>query len=295
MKLLRFISVSCLTFLIVAGLTVHCGKKGPTIEERIKVLEEKGVPDSVLANVKVYLYQYETGKKMSNSGLVRTYKDSLKNGITIAEAWYEKAMTTNKPIVDQLRKSFVDRKATLSGLALKDADSLLKIADSLIAKNWMVGARTKLESMDTVMGILVENEEKAKELRKKLIGTWKDVHTLHAPEESGMRFHARDIRVFKFCDDGSFYSSEERKGQTTPFLKEDWKFLSWGTFDLMGDTIYQFITREKCTKQIYTQKNVKLNKWESKKNPTYDSTITDGAKDRFITYSDLKLDFKKVR
>ena len=295
MKLLRSISVGCLSFCLFAGLAVNCGKKGPTIQERIKALEEKGVPDSVLANVKVYLYQVESGKKVSNSGLVRTYSDSLKNGIVAAEAWYEQAMQTNKPIIDQLRASFVERKAGLTGLPLKDADSLLKFADSLIAQNWLVQARTKLEQFDAVMTVLVENEAKAKDIRKQLVGTWRDTHILKAPEDSGERFSAKEIRVFKFGADGAFESSEERHGQTTPFLKEDWKFLSWGTYDLMGDTIYQFITREKCTQQWYTQKNVKLNKWERKEHPTYDSTVTDGKKDRFIVYSDLKIEFKKGR
>jgi hypothetical protein len=295
MKLYQKISAGCCTVLLLAGLIVSCGPKGPTIEERIKALEDKGTPDSVLADIKVYLYQVTSAQKTSMMGKARTYKDSLKNGIVAAEAWYEQAMQANKPIIDQLHKSFVDRKATLSGLPLKDADSLLAIADSLIAKNWLVQARTKLEQFDTIMGILVANEAKAKEIRPKIIGTWRDVHFLQAPEESGMRFHAKEIRVFRFGADGSFESSEERHGQTTPFLKEDWKFISWGTFDLMGDTIYQNITREKCTEQVYTQKNTKLNKWERKENPTYDSTITNGSKDRFIVYSDLKIEFKKVK
>ncbi len=293
MKPLRFFLPASITALLIAGLFVSCGKKGPTIEQRIQALTEKGVPDSVLANVKVYLYQVNSAKKMSQAGIARTYGDSLKKGIVIAEQWYEKAMTENKPVIDNLRKSFVERKAGLSGLHLKDADSLLKIADSLIAKDWLVQARTKLESFDTIMGILVRNQAKAEEIRKQITGTWRDTHILEAPEDIGMKFSAKDIRMFKFNDDGSFEASEERHGQTTPFLKEDWKFLSWGTFDLMGDTIYQFINREKCTQQWYTQKNVKLNKWERKEHPTYDSTITNGKKDRFIVFSDLKLEFKK--
>ena len=295
MKLLRSFFICGLSLTMVAALAIDCGKKGPTIEERIKALEEKGVPDSVLADVKVYLYQVTSAKKAAQSGKARTYNDSLKKGIVIAEAWYEQAMQTNKPISDNLRNSFVERKAALTGLQLIDADSLLKIVDSLIAKNWLVQARTKMESFDTIMGILVQNEEKSREIRKKIVGTWKDVHILEAPEDLGIRFSAKEVRVFKFGNDGSFESSEERHGQTTPFLKEDWKFLSWGKWDLMGDTIYQFITREKCTQQWYTQKNVKLNKWERKEHPTYDSTITDGAKDRFIVYSDLKIEFKKIK
>jgi hypothetical protein len=296
MKLLRFSFVCTLTFFLLSSIIVNCGKKGPTIEERIQTLQDKGTPDSVLANVKVYLYQYTSAKKASQSGIMRTYKDSLKKGIVVAEAWYEEAMTTNKPIIDNLKKSIVERKAKLSGLPLQDCDSLLAIADSLVSKNWLVQARTKFESLDSIIPIFLSNQEKGEKLRKKLIGSWKDVHTLHSPDDSPKKFFAKEVRVFTFNDDGSFESSEECKGQTDIIRKEDWKFLSYGTFDLMGDTIYQFINREKCTRQIYTFLDPKTMKWKKPEvKPTYDTTITDGSKDRFIVWDDLKVEFKKIR
>jgi hypothetical protein len=295
MKLLRFSMLCGLTVILSGGLILNCGKKGPSYDERIQTLTEKGTPDSILADVKVYLYQYNSAKKFSQAGNIRRYKDSLKIGLAAAEGWFEEQMQKSAPIIAEQKKKLEEQKAQLSGLPLKDADSMMAVADSLMEINWLLAARTKYDKIAEVMPILLKNEETAKELRPKLIGTWKDVHTLVPPEDSGLRFRAVDKRVFKFSKDGSFWSSEERKGQTTEFLKEDWKFISWGKFDLVGDTIYQFIEREECVKQIYTQKNVKLNKWESKANPTYDSTITNGRKDRFIVYSDLKLEFKKIR
>lgn len=295
MKVVRSLSVCCLSLLLVAGLAVNCGKKGPTMEERIKALEEKGVPDTILADIKVYLYNVTSLAKTGQGGKARTYRDSLKNGLAAAEAWYDQTMTANKPIIDNLYKSFTERKATLTGLPLRDADSLIKIADSLIAKNWLIAARTKLEQFDTIMGILVRNETTAKELRKKLVGTWKDVHIVRPNEDEGYKFKATETRVYKFGADGSFEGQEEMHGQTTPFMKEDWKFISWGKYDLMGDTIYQFIEREKCVQQIFTQLNAKTNKWDRNVKPTYDSTITNNSKDRFITFDDLKIAFKKIK
>lgn len=295
MKLLRFSLLCGLTLILFGGLIMNCGKKGPSFEERIQTLTDKGTPDSILADVKVNLYQYTSAKKASQAGAARTAKIALKEGLAKAEAWFEEQMQQSGPIVTAQKNELEDMKAQLSGMPLKDADSMMVVADSLVKMNWLLAARAKYDQIKETMQILLKNEATAKELRPKLIGTWKDVHTLSPPRESGLRFKAVDKRTFKFSEDGSFWSSEERKGQTTEFLKEDWKFISWGRFDLMGDTIYQFIEREKCTKQVYTQKNVKLNKWESKANPTYDSTITDGKKDRFIVYSDLKLEFKKIR
>lgn len=296
MRVQRYLFVGFLSLLMVTGTVIDCGKKGPTIEERIKALEDKGVPDSVLTNVKVYLYQYTSAKKGSQAGKARTYKDSLKTGIVQAEGWYQEAMQRNKPFVDSLRKSIVERKAMLSGLPLEDADSLLAVADAFVSKNWLVQARTKFEKFDSIMPIFLSNEEKAKEIRPKIIGTWKDVHTLHAPAESGDKYFAKEVRVFKFDKNSTFESSEECRGQTAPIRKEDWKFISYGKFGLMGDTIYQFIEREKCTRQIYTFRDIKTGKWKKpEEKPTYDSTITDGSKNRFIVYSDLKLQFKKIR
>jgi hypothetical protein len=287
---IRYFSVCCLSLLLVTGFAIDCGKKGPTFQERIKALEDKGAPDSILSNVKVYLSNFVYGAKTGQAGL---YKDSLKTSLSAAEAWYEEALKTSKPIVESLKKSFMDRKATLSGLPLKAADSLLAIADPLINKGFLLQAQTKLEKFDTVMATLVQNEAKAKELRKELIGTWKDVHVVKPNEDEGLRFKALETRIFTFKADGAYEGLEEMHGQTTPFLKEDWKFITSGKWDLMGDTIYQFITRENCAEQVFTQLNIKTNKWDRNVKPTYDSTITSGKKDRFITYYDLKIAYKK--
>lgn len=292
MKLLRSLTVCCLSLLLVAGITFDCGKKGPTFEEQIKALKEQGAPDSVLSSLKVHLSNV-VNLGRSGGAQVRMYKDSLKNGLIRVQAWYEQEVQTSKPIMDNLYKSFVDRKATLSGLQLIDADSLLKIADSLIKKGWILQARTKLMTFDTIMNCLVQNEKKVKEIRPKLIGTWKDVHVIKPNEDEGHNFKATETRIYKFGADGSYEGQEEMHGQTEVYRKENWKFLTYGTYDLMGDTIYQFVTRENCVQQSYDFLDPKTNQWKHKEEKTYDSTITTHKKDRFITWDDLKLQFKK--
>jgi len=296
MNRFRMFALYSLLVSLLAGFAVQCGKKGPSIEERIKTLEEKGVPDSVLSSVKVYLYNVKNLGKTGQMGKVRLYKDSLKTGIAGAEAWFDKAMQDNKVYIEQIKKSIDERKAKLSGLPLKDCDSMLKVADSFVSVNWLIQARTRFEQLDAAMATFLSNQEKADALRPKLIGTWKDVHTVRPPEdEEGAHYKAVETRIYKFGKDGAFSGVEEMHGQTTPFMKEDWKFLSWGTFDLMGDSIYLFVTREKCTQQIFTQLNAKTGKWDRNVKPTYDSTVTNNKKDKFITYDDLKIAFKKGR
>ena len=283
-----------LSSLAAVSLLAGCGasqKKMENVESRIAALEEKGVPDSVLANVKVYKYNVASAKKVNNVGNARKYTDSMITAIEVAEKWYENAMTEYKPYLEALRKTIVEKKTSLTGLQLKTADSVLSIVDSFINLDWLVQARWKMDKLDSMMITLEKNEEVAKKVRKSIVGKWGDAHYIK-PEDAN--YKALDKRVYKFTSDGKFEGSEEMRGQTTPYMKEDWHFLSWGTYDVKGDTIHLFITREKCPRQIFTQLHVKDNKWIKGEKPTYDSTITDGKKDRYILFDYLKENFKRM-
>jgi len=296
MKLPRYFLACGLVCSLIAVAAISCGEKGPNAEDRIKALEAKGVPDSILSNVKLYLYNVTNYAKTGQAGNGGRYKDSLKTGLSAAEAWYEKTSRECKTYIESARKSIADRKAGLTGLSLKDCDSILKIADSLVAINWPIQARLQFEKLDSKMPSLLDNQKKAAGIRPKLFGTWKNVHVLLPPEdEKGAHYKAVETSTYSFAKDGAFSGIEEKLGQSNQVFKEDWKFFSWGKYDLMGDSIYLFITREKCAKQIYTTMNLKTKIWERKVQPTYDSTITNGKKDKYITFDDLKLSFKKIK
>jgi hypothetical protein len=83
MKVVRIIFTYCLVFSVMAGFMLSCGKKGPTYEQRIQALQDKGAPDSILSNVKVYLSNVRT---LTRTGQAGKYKDSLKTGMAAAEA-----------------------------------------------------------------------------------------------------------------------------------------------------------------------------------------------------------------
>ncbi len=287
---------SLFTFLVISIATISiigC-KSGPKVEEveaRINALLEKGVPDSVVADAKIAVYNVSTGQKTNNSTLIRKYTDSMAIGIEKAEKWYSDAMTSYKPYLENLKKTINEKKANLSGLHLKTADSILTICDSFVNINWLVQAKVKMDKLDSLMPVLLESEKKAAEIRKTVVGKWMDAHIVQAEDQP---FKARSIRFFHFGKDGKFESAEELVGQTTPYMKEDWKFISWGNYDFRGDTIMMFINREKCPKQIFTQLWVKENKWKKDVKPTYDSTFS-VPKIETITYKVLKEEFKKER
>ncbi len=276
----------------VSVLFYSCGVSQKQLDEaemRIKALEAKGVPDSILSAAKVNLYQARTSLKSSNSAYAKKYADSLFFYLEKAESKSQKTMEQYRPYVDSLRKTFDDRKKALSGLQLQYADSIIAYVDSFTNMGWLIQARDKAIYLDTSFARLVEDEKRSNKIRPRLIGTW-----------SGQRvppggFKALEKRRFTFKKDGTFNSSEEMNGQTQETLKEYWKFLNWGTWKLRGDTILMFVEREKCPKQHflnYVKKDGRL-QWVKNQAPTYDSTIVGHGKDRFMTYEYLVDNFKK--
>jgi hypothetical protein len=278
--------------LVAAGIAVTgCGvgqKAIDAYESQLKTLEARGVPDSILSSVRVYLAQIISGKKAGLGTVVRTSSDSVKYYLAAAEKWYESSVQTAKPRVDSLVKSFTAVKTALSGMQLREADSQLAIIDSFTKQNWYMQAQSRADLLDTLMPQLLKDEENAKKVDAQVRGTtW----TLSKKLTGGGANAVQKNRV-SFRKDGSYEMSEEMKGQTKPTLKEDWLFLTWGTYALKGDTILLSTQREKRVRQNYVHlaggKEVK--KIADK---PYDSTITNGSKDRFFTFDYLKEDFKK--
>lgn len=124
-----------------------------------------------------------------------------------------------------------------------------------------------------------------------LTGTWHSRNELKMPEYN---VNAVEEKTFVFYNDGGVTFVERKKGQTGKYMKEDWEFVSKGTYGLAEDTIQLFITRLSAV-QNFQRLNIKNDQWEDSSIPPFkDSLITDGSQDRFITLEDLKRDFKKI-
>jgi hypothetical protein len=161
MKLSR--CVAALTGVLVAAgsALTGCGvtqKKIESYEAQLKSLETKGVPDSILSSVRVYLSQIISGKKSSLGTVVRTSSDSVQHYLAAAEKWYESTVQIAKPRVDSLVKVFTSKKDMLSGLQLREADSQLAIVDSFSKLSWHMQAQKQAELLDTLMPQLLRDE-----------------------------------------------------------------------------------------------------------------------------------------
>lgn len=277
---------------LVSLICIGCGgvnqAKLDEAKATIAELESKGVPDSLLSKPKVYLYQAGSALKTGSAGIARRGYDSLTLTLDVAAAWYDSTMTRLEPVVSEMRAKLDAGKEGLTGMQLAVADSMIDLVDSFIAKKWLLQAEQTAAELEAMLPTLQEDEKKAVTLRKRLPGVWRGRRVIKEP---GKR--AVEKRELVFKADGGVQVTEEMKGQTSEYLKEDWKFISWGTYDIKGDSVKLFIEREKCPRQTFWNYSDKKG-WVKDEQPTYDSTITNGSKDRFMTYDYITEYFRKL-
>jgi hypothetical protein len=105
------------------------------------------------------------------------------------------------------------------------------------------------------------------------------------------------LTIFNFGDleSRSVYLEEKKTGYRTGFMHEDWEFRSWGTYGFRGDTIFFRIGRFAAVRQHFKRLHWIDGEevWKDEPAPVFDSLITDGSQDRYLTYSDLIEGFKK--
>ncbi|MBN1308845.1 MAG: hypothetical protein JXA18_13055 [Chitinispirillaceae bacterium] len=295
-RLIKLFGVTALLSLVACGVNERFYANA---EKKIAELKAQGVMDSTLSNAKVLMYQSKSAQEQGNTGLAKTSAKSLKRELASVEATFKETVNRLMPVIDSLRSVIRAARSGLTGLQLKKIDSMMVPVDSLIGIKWYLSAYTKAQEIAGRIPEFNKNEERAQELKTVLPGEWVCINETKSKEVRGV--HAIEKKIFAFNRDGSVLLTETKKGQSGPFLKEDWEFKSWGNYDMHGDTIHLFIKRFASLRQnfqrLYVDKVGDREKrtWKSEPQPTYDSTITDGSQDRYITYTDLKEDFVKRR
>ncbi|MCL2690475.1 MAG: hypothetical protein FWE57_11610, partial [Chitinispirillia bacterium] len=126
-------------------------------------------------------------------------------------------------------------------------------------------------------------------------GEW--VTETRTRSEANRDINALERKVFTFHRDGRVNLVESKRGQSGEFLREDWEFRSWGTYDMKGDTVMLSIDRFAAVRQMFQRIHRVDGRmiWKDEPGPVYDSAITDGSQDRFIAWDDLKADFRQTR
>jgi hypothetical protein len=292
MKKAFFIMVSALSVIALVGGCSVSQRSLDDAQRRIDALKAKGVPDSSLSTALVYLYQAKDANQRGNKGLAHLSADSMRILIAQAEALYSENLIKLRPTVDSLIFVINKAKSELTGLQVKKLDSAMKVIESFSQKNWIyqVEAISKAVVAD-MLPQLKFNEARARELRGRIPGEW--VCTNKTKNDENKAINSVEKKVFTFNKDGTANLVETKKGQSSQVLKEDYEFDSHGTYDFLGDTVMIFIKRFAAVKQNFENQVDKNGKkvWELKKEPTYDSIITDGSQDRWIPFTEMQTDF----
>jgi hypothetical protein len=174
---------------------------------------------------------------------------------------------------------------------------LSAIVDSFSKIDWQLQANTKAQEIVAAIPQFNFDAERAKELKGRLPGEWTCVTKTKG--DNNKDINAVEYKIFTLDKDGKAKFVERKSGQSGPYLKEDWEFVSNGTWDVNGDTLCLFINRFAAVRQMFEKLHLedggKKKYWKKEPQPTYDSTITDGSQDRYITFSDLKDDFEQTK
>ncbi len=293
-RLMKLLGLTALLGVIGCGVSERALT---TAEKQIEQLKTAGVPDSTLSTVKVHLYQAKDARTRGNTGLAKKAVKSMNRELAAVEATFKENVNRLMPVIDSLRSVIRAARSGLTGLQLKKIDSMMVPVDSFVTMKWYLQAYTKAQEIAVNIPQFNKDEERSKELRSVLPGSWVCTNITKSKEVKGV--HAVEKKIFTFGKDGKVTLLEKKNGQSGPFLKEDWEFRSWGDYDLHGDTIHLFIKRFASIRQdferLYVEKvGSKVKKtWKKEPAETYDSLITDGSQDRYITWEDLKGDFER--
>lgn len=293
-NLIKLISLTALISIVACGVSQ---KSLDDAQGRMDALKAKGIPDSLLSKAKVHLYQAKDESKRKNNAIAKKAIDSCKIVLTQLEKSFNDDLTRIIPEIDALKGQINQTKSEVTGMQTKRIDSLLAVVDSLAGKKLYPEAYTKVKEVVAVLPQIKMDEQKARETRSKVVGTWTCTNVTKHSEDKTV--NAVEKKIFIFGNDGKCRFIENKKGKSGPFLKEDYEYISYGTWDMKGDTAYlktnRFVAVKQKFERLFIEDGGKKRIWKPDNHPSYDSLITDGSQDRYVAFPDLKSDFVHSR
>jgi len=296
----RFFALALTAVVGTAFVLIGCGggvddKMLDDAQKRLDLLKSKGVPSDKMSEARVFLDEAKRALEKNNKQPAKKAADSLKVYLAKAEGFYQQEVSSLGPKIADSKKTALKAKEELTGFQARKIDSLISVIDSFVKIDWLLQANTKGEELVKLLPSLKEDEATAAKMKKIIPGEW--VFTDRDRSVEDPKVNALTTRTFQLGNDGKAHLIEKKFGQSSPTFKEDWLFESWGTYGYKGDTVMLMIDRFAAKKQMFTRLHMIDGKpvWKDEPGPTYDSLIKDGSQDRFITYKDLKEDYKKTR
>ena len=287
-SLLKLLSLTAIVSMVACSVSEKSLESG---QARIDALKAQGMPDSLLSQAKIYLCQARDEKKRNNNSVSVKAADSLKIILTQLESSYKTDLSNLSSQIEAMRSQVNEERSQVTGLQVVRIDSMMHVVDSFVNIKWYPDALAKIKKVIADLPQIKIDEQKAAEIKGKVGGTWICTNVTKHSEDKTV--NAVEKKTFIFNNDGSCKFIENKKGKSGPFLKEDYEFISYGTYGFKGDTVYLAIKRFAAVRQNFERLFIegKNRTWKKDIQPTYDSTITDKSQDRYIAYPDLVSDF----
>ena len=253
----------CISFLSFFLLLMGCQsfqEKVNSTQLRLKALEDKGLPDSVITPIRISLVGAQDESRRNRGSEANKKIKAAIDAAVKAETFLENSLTVKKPeIVARFNTAKSKVEKDLRGLHKSDAETILASVDSLLKLDFVFRAERILEKFEKDYPKTVRAQFVADSLRPRVRGTWTFLENTKHSEDKNV--NATERKVFTFEPNGRAKFVEEKRGQSSPNLKEDWRFETWGTWDMKGDTVNVAATRFTQHKQTFWQFNEITKKW----------------------------------
>jgi hypothetical protein len=286
-SLLKLLSLTAIVSMVACSVSDKTLTSG---QNRIDALKAQGMPDSLLSPAKLLIRQ-ATDEKTRNPQIANKAADSLKVVLTQLEASFKSIVPQLQADIESMRAQISQVRSQLSGMQVTKVDSMMRKVDSLVDLKWYPDAAAKIMVIVSMLPQLKIDEQKSSEIKGKVTGTWTCTNVTKHSEDKTV--NAVEKKIFILNSDGTCKFIEKKQGKSGPFLKEDYEFVSTGTYGFLGDTVYLSISRFSAVRQNFERLFIegKNRTWKKDPQPTYDTTLTDKSQDRFIAYPDLVSDF----
>jgi len=302
--------VKLFTLVMILLLLAGCQSFESTatnVQERLSVLEEKGLPDSLISPIRMSLIAAQGDRRRNrNSDANKNIQKAL-DAVKNAEEHLERSLTDKKPQVIAKRNELARRaESDFTGLHKKDADSLIAKIDSLLGISFVFQAERVAQQFERDYARMRTAQATADSIRPRVPGTWVFTDTTkHAHDKN---VNAIERKTFVFNRNGTATLTEEKSGQSAPNLREQWRFQTFGNWDLRGSTIHIFTNRWIGHEQRFWSLNdgkwghvdQETNRFVERPNVVPADTLTIDHEEivkqnRFVPFSDLEQEFRRQR
>ena len=307
----HFIYLSVLAALFLTACQSFEQRAGD-VRERLAVLETKGLPDSITSPVRLALVSAQDNRARNRGGEANKALNKAVAAVKHAEDFLEKTLTTKKPEVAARYNTLVGRvEKDLRGMHKASADTIMRQVDSLLKIDFVFRAERIINQFERDYPRMQRAQHLADSIRPLINGTiWRFTETTkHAHDRN---VNSVENKLFRFNRDGTSYFEERKQGQSAPNLRENWRFETWGNWDMKGDTIHLLATRFTQHRQEFWQFNELTGKWghvneqnqfvEGRPRVIAAETLTKAddpadivRQNRFITYRDLLDEYTRQR